>query len=86
FARKDRNSEDWYVGAVTDAEAREMEIDLSFLGDGAYEAQIYRDGPDADYEEAPYDIMIESQTVAASDTMRLSLARSGGAAIRFRKL
>ncbi len=86
FARKDRNSEDWYLGAVTDSDARAVEVDLSFLGDGNYEAQIYRDGPDADYDTNPYDIRIESREMSASDTLILPLARSGGAAVRFRKL
>lgn len=86
IARKDRNSEDWYVGAVTGADAREVKLDLSFLGAGDYEAQIYRDGSNADYEDDPYDIVIETRNVTADDGMDLSLARSGGAAIRFRKL
>ncbi|MGB3456292.1 MAG: glycoside hydrolase family 97 protein [Litorimonas sp.] len=86
FARKDRNGPDWYVGAVTDSEARTVEIDLSFLGDGAYEAQIYRDGPGADYESDPYDMVIETRTVSAADALTLPLGRSGGAAIRFRAL
>ncbi len=83
IARKDRNSEDWYVGAVTDADARTVEIDLSFLDGEAYEAQIYRDGPNADYESDPYDIVIEKQAVTSRGRMTLDLGRSGGAAIRF---
>jgi alpha-glucosidase len=86
FARKERGGEDWYLGAVTDADARNVEIDLSFLDDGEFEAQIYRDGSDADYEDNPYDLQIETRTVTSDDTMALRLARSGGAAIRFRKL
>ena len=85
IARKDRNSEDWYVAALTDADARKLIVDLSFLGDGDYEAQIYRDGPDADYESNPYDIVIESKSVTASDKLSLALGRSGGAAIRLKK-
>lgn len=86
FARKDRNSEDWYVGAVTDADARSVTIDLGFLGDGEYDAQIYRDGPDADYETDPYDMVIEARRVTADGQIDLDLARSGGVAIRFEKL
>lgn len=84
IARKDRNSEDWYVGALTNVEARNVSIDLSFLGDGKYEAQIYRDGPKADYESNPYDIVIERRTVSKASVIDLSLGRSGGAAIRFK--
>lgn len=86
FARKDRNSEDWYLGAVTDADARAVEVDLSFLEDGTYEAQIYRDGPNADYEDDPYDLRIETRQVSAEDSLVLPLARSGGAAIRFKAM
>lgn len=86
IARKDRSREDWYLGAVTDANARAVEVELSFLDDGNYEAQIYRDGPEADYETNPYDIRIERRTVTSEDRLVLPLARSGGAAIRFKKL
>lgn len=86
IARKDRNRDDWYLGAVTDANARAVEVELSFLDDGNYEAQIYRDGPEADYETNPYDIRIERRTVTSEDRLVLPLARSGGAAIRFKKL
>ena len=86
IARKDRNSDDWYLGAVTDADARAVEVDLSFLEDGTYEAQIYRDGPNADYEDDPYDLRIETRQVSAEDSLVLPLARSGGAAIRFKAM
>jgi len=86
IARKDRSRDDWYLGAVTDANARAVEVELSFLDDGNYEAQIYRDGPDADYETNPYDMRIERRTVTSEDRLVLPLARSGGAAIRFKKL
>lgn len=85
FARKERGGNDWYIGAVTDAEARTVKVDLSFLEVGEFEAQIYRDGPDADYEDSPYDLKIETRTVTSEDTLSLLLARSGGAAIRLRK-
>lgn len=85
IARKDRNSEDWYVAALTDADARKLIVDLSFLGEGKYEAQIYRDGPKADYETDPYDMVIETKTVTAADKLSLALGRSGGAAIRLKK-
>ncbi|MEL6688237.1 MAG: glycoside hydrolase family 97 protein [Pseudomonadota bacterium] len=86
IARKDRNSKDWYLGAVTNSDARTVEVDLTFLDGGTYEAQIYRDGPDADYEDDPYSIRIESREVTSEDSLILPLARSGGAAIRFRTI
>lgn len=87
FARKDRNSQDWYVGAVTNADSRDIVFDdFSFLDNGDYEAQIYADGVAADYEKNPYSMDIREQRVTRDSTLSLRLARSGGFAIRFRKL
>jgi len=85
IARKDRNSQDWYLAAHTNEEARKLGADLSFLGEGIWEAQIYRDGDEADYDKNPYDIVIEKKDVTASDRMEFDLGRSGGAAVRFVK-
>ena len=43
-ARKDRNSEQWYIGGTTNADARDVVVTLAFLGKGKYRAHIYRDG------------------------------------------
>lgn len=83
FARKDRNSENWYVGAVTDEEGRVLSAPLSFLTPGRrYRAQIYRDGPNADFRTRPDDIVIEERIVTSRDTLQLRLAPGGGQAIR----
>ena len=88
FARKERGGQDWYLGAVGDEQARKLEVRLDFLAPGkAYEAQIYRDGDDADYRtEKRHSIVIEKRRVTAADTMALRLAPGGGAAIRFKAL
>ncbi len=84
FARKDRHSEDWYVGAVTDSRARELDVPLSFLDAGRrYTAQIYRDGPAADWQGNQHDIVIEERQVGRDDVLSLHLAPGGGLAIRF---
>ncbi|RIV75534.1 glycoside hydrolase family 97 protein [Pelagerythrobacter aerophilus] len=84
FARKDRNSNDWYLGAVTNEDARELEVKLDFLDPGrTYTAQIYRDGPDADWKTNGHDIVIEERKVDAGDVLTLRLASGGGQAIRF---
>lgn len=84
FARKDRNSEDWYLGAVTNEEPRELQVQLDFLEPGrAYTAQIYRDGPQADWKTNGHDIVIEERKVGAGDVLTLRLASGGGQAIRF---
>jgi alpha-glucosidase len=83
IARKDRASENWYIGAVTDEEGRVLTAPLSFLTPGKrYRAQIYRDGPNAHYIGRGKDIVIEERTVTSADTLTLRLAPGGGQAIR----
>jgi alpha-glucosidase len=84
IARKDRRSENWYLGAVTDEESRVLDVPLAFLTPGKrYRAQIYRDGPNAHYRANAKDIVIEERNVTAADTLTLRLAPGGGQAIRF---
>lgn len=87
MARQQRGGKDWYLGALTNERARELALKLDFLDpQRRYQAQIYRDGPGADWERAPYDIVIERRDVRATDTLQLHLAAGGGAAIRFKAL
>lgn len=87
FARQQRDADDWYVGAITDENARSIIIDLSFLSEGReYQAQIYQDGKDADYKSNPYAIDINTKTVNSTNKLTLNLATSGGVAIRFKAL
>lgn len=84
IARKDRNSADWYLGAVTDEMGRRLEVPLDFLDPGtSYRAQIYRDGDDADWDKNPYSLKREDRTVTSEETLTLVLAPGGGQAIRF---
>ena len=53
IARKDRFSQDWYLGSITNDVERDFEIDLSFLREGIYEATIYADHPNFDWESNP---------------------------------
>lgn len=85
IVRKDRNSEDWYLGSITDENGRLLEASLCFLDpDKKYIAEIYRDGINADWIHNPYDIVIEEKVVDSSMVLPLRLATSGGQAIRFR--
>lgn len=92
IARKEKqhrhySGNDWYLGAVTNENERVVTVPLDFLDDNAsYEAQIYRDGENAEYRTNPYDIVIEKKTVKRGDKMTLKLAAAGGAAVRFKKL
>ncbi|MDC8754301.1 glycoside hydrolase family 97 protein [Erythrobacter sp. sf7] len=84
FARQGRKSKQWFLGAVTDENARDLVLPLDFLEKGKrYRAQIYRDGPDADWDTNPYDIVIEEKTVTGGDSFAVRLASSGGVAVRF---
>lgn len=86
IARKDRNSEDWYVGSITDEVQRDISIDLNFLDANAtYEATIYKDGDEADWQTNPIDYEIEIRTgLTSADKLSLSLAPGGGAAVQLR--
>jgi alpha-glucosidase len=87
IARQQRNSDDWFLGAITDENAREIKIDLNFLDpDKQYEAQIYRDGAKAEWKKNPYDMVIEKKRVTAKDQLKFTLATSGGVAIRFKSM
>ncbi len=88
FARKDRRSEDWYLGAITNEEGKSLDIALDFLTPGKrYEAQVYQDGEGADFRtEARFAIRISKRVVQSSDRLPVKLAPGGGQAIRFRAL
>lgn len=82
-ARRDKNSDDWYVGAITDERPREAVIDLSFLPEGAkYTATIYEDAPGADWKDNPQAYRIRTVDVRSGQVLRQPLAPGGGAAIR----
>ncbi|MHA4875340.1 glycoside hydrolase family 97 C-terminal domain-containing protein, partial [Enterococcus faecium] len=75
------------LGAITDEAARKLSVKLDFLAPGSrYEAQIYRDAPDADYVKNPVAYAIEKRMVTGADTLSLDLAPGGGQAIRFKLL
>ena len=82
-ARKERNGDRWFIGSITNEEARTLRVSLDFLdADKSYRAIIYEDGPDADYEHNPYTMTIRQLDVTSQHELILNLARSGGAAVR----
>ncbi|TVZ25882.1 glycosyl hydrolase family 97 [Gillisia sp. Hel_I_86] len=82
IARKDKKSESWFLGAITDENSRKTEIKLDFLSpDKKYKATIYEDGKDADWKDNPKSYSIKEQTVTSKSKLKLSLAAGGGTAI-----
>ena len=87
MARKERGSDDWYLGAVTDDERRTLHVGLGFLDEGhEYLATIYADGDDADWKDRQHDYVITETKVEHESTLELELAAGGGAAIRIRRI
>jgi alpha-glucosidase len=87
IARQQRGGGDWYLGATTDENARKLSVPLDFLARGKrFEAQVYRDAPDADFRANPTALVIEKRMVSAKDSLEVWLAPGGGVAVRFRAL
>ena len=86
FAHPDGKEHDvWFVGGVTDENAREVSVKLDFLQPGVqYEATIYADAPDADFETNPQAYTITRQTVTSETTLGLRMARAGGFGVSLR--
>jgi alpha-glucosidase len=83
-ARLDRHSDSWLLGATGGIEPREIDVPLTFLTPGKrYTAEIWRDGPKADWQTAPFDMVVETRNVTSTDRLALRLAAGGGAAVRF---
>jgi alpha-glucosidase len=83
-ARQDRDSADWYLGAVTDEHGRALQVPLHFLETGRrYTAEVYRDGEGAHWKHNPFAFARETRDITSADTLVLRLAAGGGQAIRF---
>src|SRR6266540_5786843 len=84
-ARRERNSPQWFLGAITDEQARTFDVPLTFLDPGkSYIADIYADGPGADWLTNPLPVRITHHTVTRGSHLRVALAPGGGQAIRIR--
>jgi glucan 1,4-alpha-glucosidase len=87
IARKKKGSSDWFLGAISDEEARSQKISLRFLDPGArYEATRYMDSPDAHWKNKPAGYVIDKIIVDQQTILDIRMAPGGGTAIRFRKL
>ena len=84
-ARKEKGKPNWFLGAITDEQARTFSVPLSFLPRGRrYVAEIYADGPKANWRDNPLPVRISRQPVTSASTLRLVLAPGGGQAVRIR--
>lgn len=81
-ARKDKNSNNWFVGNVNGLDKRKTKISLDFLDeDKKYEATLYTDGKSAHYKDNPQDYQISTKKVTTKSTLTLTSAPGGGFAI-----
>jgi alpha-glucosidase len=76
-----RKGNQWFLGSMTSWTARELDVPLTFLGDGTYTAEIYEDADDAD--KYPKNARVLKKTVTAKSTLHLKLAPGGGYAVQF---
>ena len=77
----------WYVGGITDEHARNVSVKFDFLKPGTkYEATIYADAPDADFETNSQAYTITRKVVNSKTILKLWMARSGGFAISIREM
>jgi alpha-glucosidase len=82
IARKKDNV--WYAGAMSNWTDRDISIDFSFLGEGNYEAEVFKDGINADRDATDY--KKELIKVSAKDKMTFHLSNGGGWAARIIKI
>jgi alpha-glucosidase len=79
-----RKGSTWYAGAMTNWNARDLTVDLSFLGEGSYKATIFEDGANANHDATDY--VRKVITVTAADKLTIKMASGGGWAARFEKV
>ncbi|MBO6504046.1 MAG: glycoside hydrolase family 97 protein [Kordiimonadaceae bacterium] len=83
YARKDRNSDDWFMGGLTGDNEQSKELKLDFLDpDKRYLLQLYRDSDDAHWRSNPYGFVVEEKQVNATETISVRMAPGGGFAAR----
>ena len=84
IVRKDWDGQNWYLGSITNQDARKLKVSLSFLDSGkSYKAEVYADGDGADYKTNPYPVSRSSKTVNSTTILDINLAAGGGTAIKF---
>jgi len=84
IVRKDRNSDEWYLGSITDSAERSFIVSLDFLDTSKrWMAQVYRDADDSHWESNPFAHVIEAVEIIPGQDFAIRLAPGGGMAVRF---
>jgi len=87
MARKDVNSNDWYLGSITNEKPRNLTVSFSFLDPNkSYKATIYKDPKDGGWLAKPEEVVIEEKIVDYTTLYDMNIAPGGGQAIRFEPL
>ena len=82
IARQERETGNWFLGAITDENPRELKVKFDFLDDDTtYTARIYRDGENAHWDNNPLDLVIDEMQLDSTSELTLELAAGGGVAI-----
>lgn len=82
IARRQKGTDRWFIGSMTDETQRDFEFNLDFLKEGkTYEATIYEDGKGADYRRNPYPVNIRKMKVTKGQHINVHLAPGGGCGI-----
>ncbi|MBO6793039.1 MAG: glycoside hydrolase family 97 protein [Balneolaceae bacterium] len=86
IAREERETGNWFVGGITNEEARELTINFDFLDSNSeYDVVIYKDAEDAHWDDNPTSIEIEEIEIDSSSSLTIQLAEGGGFAISLLK-
>ncbi|BBE16070.1 alpha-glucosidase [Aquipluma nitroreducens] len=87
IARKEKDTDNWALGSITNEEKRNFEVPLTFLNEGVqYQAFIYADGENAHWDKNPLDYSIRNKYVTSKSVLKIKLAEGGGQAIFFKAI
>ncbi len=86
IARKTKQQDEWFAGAITDENARMVHIPLSFLDEQTYQLTVYSDDSLTNWDQTPTHIVISNFPVTQQDTLKIALSSAGGAALRLKAI
>jgi alpha-glucosidase len=78
-----QSGDEWFLGALTNSEARELSVQLDFLSPGRWKMRLWKDAADA--QKNAEHLATEERSVRAGDAITLRLAPAGGCVARFQK-